>query len=211
MIELYYYPGNASLAPHFLLEEIGVAHRLNLVDRARNAHKQADYLKLNPKGLIPVLIDGDLTLYESAAICLHLADSHPDSALAPAVGTPARAHMYKWLMHLTNTVQPDFMAWYYPERYTADGEAAPAAKAAAEARLNGHFQVLDDHLAAGPYLLGDVFSLADYFLFMVSRWGRNMGSPPRALANLGRTLGLIAGRPALIRAFAAEGIDPPYF
>jgi len=210
MLELYYYPGNASLTPHFLLEDIGVPFRLHLVDRGQNAHKQPDYLRLNPKGLIPVLIDGDLVLYETAAICLHLADTHPGAGLAPAVGTPARAHMYKWLMHLTNTVQPDFMAWYYPERYTADGNGAAAVKASAERRLGAHFRGIDEHLAGTPYLLGDVFSLADYFLFMVSRWGRGMAAPPCALPGLGRTLSLIGERPAVGRAFAAEGIAPPY-
>ena len=59
MMRLYYYPGNASLTPHMLLEEIGSPFELALVDRANAAHKAPEYLKLNPNGLIPVLIDGD--------------------------------------------------------------------------------------------------------------------------------------------------------
>ena len=69
MYQLYYYPSNASLAPHIVLEEIGAPYELVLVDRDAQAHKQPDYLKLNPSGLIPVLIDGDLVLTETAAIC----------------------------------------------------------------------------------------------------------------------------------------------
>ena len=95
MLQLHYYPGNASMTPHMLLEELGVPYTLQYVDRTVQAHKAADYLKLNPNGLIPVLVDGDLVLYETAAICLHLADTHPQAALAPALGTPARAHFYK--------------------------------------------------------------------------------------------------------------------
>src|SRR5262245_63889985 len=72
MLELHYYPGNASLTPHMLLEELGVPYALKLVDRTRNAHKAPEYLRLNPNGLIPVLVAGDLVLYETAAICLHL-------------------------------------------------------------------------------------------------------------------------------------------
>ena len=79
MLQLHYYPGNASMAPHLLLEELGVAYELKLVDRTQQAHKSAEYLLLNPNGLIPVLVDGDLVLYETAAICLHLLDTNPNA------------------------------------------------------------------------------------------------------------------------------------
>lgn len=91
MLELYYYPGNASLTPHMLLEELGVPFELKRVDRANAAHKSPDYLKLNPNGQIPVLVDGDLVLYETAAICLHLADTHPEARLVPPLATAERA------------------------------------------------------------------------------------------------------------------------
>ena len=87
MIQLYYFPGNASLTPHMVLEELGVPFELRLVDRANAAHKSRDYLKLNPNGQIPVLVDGDLVLYETVAICLHLVDTHPEAGLAPRLGT----------------------------------------------------------------------------------------------------------------------------
>ena len=69
-IQLHYFPGNASMTPHLLLEELGVPFELKLVDRASQAHKSAEYLKLNPNGLIPVLVDGELVLYETAACTL---------------------------------------------------------------------------------------------------------------------------------------------
>lgn len=90
MYQLYYYPSNANLAPHMLLEELGVPFELVLVDRDRNEHKGAEYLKLNPSGRIPVLVDGDLVLSETAAICLHLVDRHPQAGFTPALGTPER-------------------------------------------------------------------------------------------------------------------------
>ena len=68
MITLHYFPGNASMTPHMLLRELGVPFELALVDRAKRAHKAPEYLKLNPNGLIPVLVDGALVLYETAAI-----------------------------------------------------------------------------------------------------------------------------------------------
>ena len=106
MVQLHYAPGNASMTPHMLLEELGVPFELKQVDRDKNAHKSPEYLKLNPNGLIPVLIDGDLVLYETAAIVLHLVDTHPAAGLAPAVGTAERAQFYKWLVWLCASLQP---------------------------------------------------------------------------------------------------------
>lgn len=65
MYKLFYYPRNASWAPHLVLKELAVDHELILVDRKTNAHKSADYLALNPTGRIPTLIDGELIIFES--------------------------------------------------------------------------------------------------------------------------------------------------
>ena len=87
MNALYYFPGNATLLPHMALREIGVPFELRLVDRSQDAQHSAEYLKLNPNGLIPVLVQGNLVLFETAAITLHLADQHPNTGLAPPPGT----------------------------------------------------------------------------------------------------------------------------
>ena len=123
MIRLHYHPGNASLTPHMLLEELGVPFELLLVDRANAAHKSPAYLKLNPNGLIPVLVDGDLVLYETAAICLHLADTHPHARLAPPLGSAERAHFYKWLVWCSATLQAMLMHYFYGERMVNAGDA----------------------------------------------------------------------------------------
>ena len=98
MRQLHYYPSTASMAPHIVLQEIGAPFDLVLVDRTQDAHKTAAYLRLNPNGTIPVFVDGTLVLYESAAICLHPADTHPQAQLMPPVGSAERAHAYKWLI-----------------------------------------------------------------------------------------------------------------
>ncbi|HWI11467.1 MAG TPA: glutathione S-transferase, partial [Burkholderiaceae bacterium] len=134
MLTLHYHPGNASLAPHLLLEEMGVPFALVLVDRAHDAHRSTAYLKLNPNGLIPVLTDGAVVLYEAAAICLHLVDTHPEAGLAPALGTPERAHFYKRLVWLTNTLQAALIVYFYPERWADDAAAIAQVKAHAEAK-----------------------------------------------------------------------------
>lgn len=211
MYELYYYPGNANLAPHMVLEELGAPFQLHLVDRTHNAHKSAAYLKLNPRGLIPVLVDGDLAIHETAAICLYLNDQHPDAALAPAIGTLERAHFYKWLLLLANSVHPEYVPYFYPERCTTDAAGTAAVKAASEAKLGTLFDLIDSHLAVGPYMLGETFSLLDLYLWMLVRWGRGMGRPPRSLDNIARLMALVTERPAVQRALASEGLVQPLY
>ena len=149
MITLHYFPGNASFTPHVLLHEIGAPFELAKVDRANNAHKSPAYLKLNPNGQIPVLVDGDLVLYETAAIALHLADTHPAAGLVPALGSAERAQFYKWLMWLTNTLQASLIVYFYPERLVDDGNAAGAAevRAHAEKKVGVLLDMLDAELA----------------------------------------------------------------
>lgn len=209
MLALYYYPGNASLLPHMMLREIGVPFELRLVDRNQNAQKSEEYLKLNPNGRIPVLIDGDLVLFETAAIALHLADKYPQAGLAPAQGTPERAAFYKWMIHLTNTPQPEYRAWFYPHEHVSDEAAAPAVKQAAAERLNRMFEVISGQLGDKPWLLGDRFSAADLFLLMMIRWGRGLPRPPREIPNLKAFAERVLARPAVQKAFEVEGIQAP--
>jgi len=129
--QLFYYPGNANLAPHILLEEAGCDYELVLVDRATAAQKDPHYLRLNPNGRIPTLVQGDLVLFESAAICMHITDHHPAARLIPELLTLERSHFYKWMVFLTNTVQPEYMAFRYPEARTVDPAHAEGVKHAA--------------------------------------------------------------------------------
>jgi glutathione S-transferase len=214
MILLHYYPSNASMAPHILLEELGVPFELSLVDRTREAHKKPDYLKLNPNGLIPVLVHDDLVLYEAAAICLHLADMHGQAAMAPAFGTPQRAHFYKWLMWLTNTLQPGLNLYFYPERWVTPGhtQAATGVKAMAEARIGPMLDQLEDHLEShgGPWLMGEQYTALDPFALMLCRWTRDFAQPARDRAALGAYLRRMLERPAVQRAIATEKLPQPW-
>ena len=237
MIYLHYFPSNASMIPHILLEELGIPFELVLVDRSQNLHKSADYLKLNPNGKIPTLVQTspgqpDLVLYESAAICLHLSDTHPQAALAPAVGSPARAHCYKWLLWLSNTFQPDIMMYFYPERYviSSDPQVVKEVSQQAEARIGGHLAQLDSELArvtqavkhpvvqpgkesnaSGPWLLGTQFSILDPYLFTLCRWTRNFTArPARSYPQLGPYLQRMLARPSVQRVLATEQLAEPF-
>jgi glutathione S-transferase len=211
MLQLHYYPGNASLAPHILLEELGVPYELVFVDRTAGAHKSPAYLRLNPNGLIPVLIDGALVLYEAAAICLHLVDSHPRAGLAPELGGAERAHFYKWLVWLTNTLQASLIVYFYPERWADDAEAIAQVKAHAEAKIGAMLDQLDAELArhGGAWLLGERYSAADAYAFMLCRWTRGFARAARSLPRIGAYLERMLARPSLQRAIEQEGIGAP--
>lgn len=211
MLVLHYYPGNASLLPHMMLREIGAPFEMRLVDRDNNAQKSPEYLKLNPNGRIPVLVDGDLVLFETVAIALHLIDRFPEAGLAPQVGSRERAEFYKWMVHLTNTPQAEYRAWFYPNEHVTDEAAIPAVQKAAEQRLYRMFDVISEQLGDRQWLLGDRFSAADLFLFMLIRWGRAMPRPPRTLPNLNALAERVLSRPAVQEALKVEGIQAPFF
>jgi glutathione S-transferase len=213
MLQLHYAPGNASMTPHMLLEELGVPFELKRVDRENNAHKSPAYLKMNPNGLIPVLVDGDLALYESAAIVLHLVDTHPRPGLAPDVGTPERAHFYKWLVWFAASLIPQFQIYFYSERYVAPGNVGGAAevKAAVEKKIEGLVDQIDAQLAApgGPWLMGERFSAVDLYALMLCRWTRGMQRPARNLPHISPYLQRLLARPAVQKVFATEGLSEP--
>jgi glutathione S-transferase len=216
MIDLYYFPGNASFAPHVVLRELGVPFTLRLVDRAGGELQQQAFLQLNPNGVIPVLVDGSLVLYESAAICLHLADTHPQAELLPPLGTPERAQAYKWLMWLTNTLQTALNDYFHSERKVDAGnsEGALQVKTHAQARVGDLLTQVDAHLAGHglPWFLGERFSAIDPFMFMLCRWTRGFShQPARDYPNIAPYLARMLARPAVQQAFEAEGLSAPWF
>ena len=212
MLKLHYHPSDASLMPHILLEELGVPFALQLVDRANNAQKSAAYLQLNPNGLIPVLEDGALVVYETPAILLHLADMHPQVRLVPALGTPARAHCYLWMVWLSNTLQANLVQYFYPERYV-DAAGVADFRARTEARIAPLLGQLEAQLqsSAGPWLLGKDYSAADCMAFVLCCWTRNFARPASSLPALGAYLARMRQRPAVQRAVATEKLPETFF
>jgi glutathione S-transferase len=208
MYQLHYFPANANAAPHMLLGELGAKYELLLVDRTKDAQKSEEYLRLNPDGRIPTLVDNSLVLFESAAIVLHLVDQHGGAGLAPKVGTPERAKFYQWLTFLTNSLQEELMIWQYPERLAGkDAIVKEVVKRGAEARAGSFLDVVEDHLKAnGPLFLGNKLSAIDFYLVMLCRWARPMARPPRSRSNIAKLLDKVTALPSVRRAYEREGI-----
>ncbi len=207
MYQLYYYPNNASLAPHFLLHHMKLNYKLLLVDRQSNYQKSPDYLKLNPAGRIPTLIANNQPIFESPAICIHLCESHPEYGLIPSVGDPLRPLFFQWLAFLNNTLQAELMVRYYPHRHTNDESTIPNVIAAQDERIADALSIINDQLEHHRYLLGNDLSACDYFLFMLAEWSLPVKQSPLTFKYLANYLKRLSKNPTVKAVCEIEGID----
>lgn len=211
MYQLYYYPLNASLAPHFVLEALGVEYQLCVVDRKSNAQKSSSYIRLNPTGRIPTLVKDKLVIFESAAICLWLAECHPEARLIPQENTPERAKFYQWLMYLTSTLQAELMIYFYPEKLCSAPQAVESIAKTQQLRVTDCLRTLNQELENNQYLVADQLSICDHFLMMLLIWADELDTPPLKFENLKRFLHNMSNKQSIIRVCEVEGIDlAPY-
>ncbi|CZF83249.1 Glutathione S-transferase GST-6.0 [Grimontia celer] len=190
-----------------LMVEIGLPYELILVDRKANAQKSESYLKLNPTGRIPVLVDNERVIHESAAIGLHLCEKHPQSCLIPELGSSERASFFQWLFYLTSSLQSELMVYFYPQRHTENVNEVAAIKSAQEDRITEMFALIDSALEGKDFLVGNRVSMCDFFLFMLSHWGSDLPRPPLSFLHLGQYLKAMAKRPSVVQASALEGTN----
>lgn len=211
MYTLYYYPNNASLAPHFLLHHMQLPYELVLVDKKSNSQKSAEYLKLNPAGRIPTLIDDGQPIFESPTICMHLAESHPKHGLIPPVGDKARPLFLQWLAYLNNTLQAELMVYYYAHRHTNDESTVENVKAAQEVQIANALSVIDEQLAKHKYLIGEKLTAVDYFLFMLAEWSLPVKKNPLTFPNLAAYLKSLSQHPTIQAVCKIEEMDITVF
>ncbi len=214
---LYFNPDSANIVVRMILEELGVEYSDRQVARKRS-ERDAEFLRLNPRGLLPVLIDqtNDTVLSETGAIALYLADQH--GALAPRQqDAKDRAECLKWLFMLSNTVHADLNIRFYPERYVnEEPEIAPLLKAT-QNRIHGHFELLDAVLAGRPgeWFLPSGLSICDFYLGCCVRWAQMYPvghaaigfDEVKGLSSLTRLLSALQENDAVRRALSREGIS----
>jgi len=206
MYRLYYAPGAASLAAHWMLIDLGVPHELRKLDLAAGEHKDAEYMRLNPNGLVPTLVVDDRPVYECAAILMLLAERHPEARLEPAPGTAGRMAYLQWMMHLTNTLQTAFRGWFYP--HEAAGEsAAPRVKDFARSLIESAWSRVDAQLAAsGGHIAGPQPTAADFLATMLMRWSRNMPRPATEWPTIRDYVARMKARPSFRTLYEREGL-----
>lgn len=170
MYRLFYAPESASMGVRVMLEEIGVAYELIDTTIDRTMPRPPEQLAVNPNGWVPVLLWDEGAMYECAAIAMFLGDRHPEANLAPGVNDSARALFLQTLVYFSSSVQNAFQLTYYPDRFVD----APADEASAvrrgNRRLRETLKIVDDQIGGGEWVLGDRFSAADIYLFMLTTW-----------------------------------------
>ena len=200
-MKLYYSPGACSLSPHIALHESGL--KFDAIAAPTKTHKLADgtdYYTINPLGYVPLLeLDDGTRMTEGPAIVQYVADQVPAKKLAPAYGTPARYKMMSWLTFIGTELHKGFSPLFNP--------ATPADyKAGATERLLGRLRWVDEQLEGKQYLLGDDFSVADGYLFVVTNWTKPLGIDISALKNLAAFRERMSARPGVQAAMRAEGL-----
>lgn len=172
---LHGYPESGSAAVEVALALGGIAHDLRDLDPGAGDLTRPDFLALNPRGQVPVLVlpDGSpnkSVVTEIPAILLHLADAHPGSGLAPPPGSPARAQHDRWLAFTHANLYEGVLRLFYADRYTTDPQGADGVRAAAEGYLRRHLAILEGVMADGPFLLGPQPMAVDCLIWIILSW-----------------------------------------
>lgn len=188
MMKLYWSPRSRSFTTLWLMEETGQPYERILTDIATGAQKSPDFLKVNPMGKVPALQDGDVTMAESAAICAYVADRYPQAKLAPPIGDPRRAKYLQWLFFAPSCIEPAILQAYL--------KLDIPAMSAAWGSTTQTFDVLDQALQKGPWLLGDAFTAADVAIGAGINYAIRMFKMVPERPNFERYLDACAARPA---------------
>jgi glutathione S-transferase len=205
---LYYSPGACSLAPHIVLQEIGMPFQLSLVSTADGSTRTPKYLKLNPKGRVPVLVTGDSVLTEVPAILVHLATLHPDKQLL--AGTPdGLVRAIEWCNWLSGTVHAVAIRQVWRPEYFTDVLAQHEdVVAKGKNHLADAFSHIDARLATKDWAVGENYSIVDPYLLVFFRWGNRIGFDMRSQYTAWTQHALrLLERPATARALATENIS----
>ena len=202
MYTLYYSPGSCSMAIHIILNELGQEVKLERVDL--QAPRTPEYLKINPRGNVPCLVDDGHVIREGAAIITYLLDKH-GSPLMPKSGKE-RATALEWLMFANATMHPAYGKGFFLMRQ--EESIQKALFPGVIEGVNKLWADVDAQLAKTPYVCGKGISAADILLSVIANWGGYFGAnKPTLGANVKRMLAEVSKRPSFQKALAAEQVE----
>ena len=200
-MKLYYSPGACSLSPHIALREAGIDAQFAKVDtKTHKLEDGSDFYAINARGYVPVLeLDDGHCLTEGPAIVQYIADRKPASGLAPANGTIERYRLQEWLNFITSEIHKQFSPLFAadtPDEY----------KAIAKQKIAKRFDWLAEQLLNRDYLMGNSFTVADGYLFVMLRWTKFTGIDLNRWPVLAAYHDRVAARPKVKAAMLAEGL-----
>ena len=200
-MKLYYLTGACSLASAIALLEAGLKFELVKVDRkTRKAADGLDFNEVNPKGYVPALaLDNGEVLTENVAVLQYIADRNPAAKLAPPAGTLERYRLMEWLSFINSEIHKSFSPLFR-------AEAHEAVKEYARANLSRRLDYAERALGSKPYLMGEQFTVADAYLYVVLGWGAHVNVDIGRWPQLKRLHDRVGARPRTIEALKSEGL-----
>ena len=202
-MKLYYSPGACSLSDHIVLEWIGQPYEA--VRLSSKQRQSPEYLAINPAGAVPAFEDDGWVLTQNAAILNYLADRFPEAGLGGDGSLRGRAEVNKWLAMANADIHPAFHPLFGAPAYLQDPALVELSKQAARNKLRVMFERVDRQLAGRDWIAGSR-SIADPYLFVVTRWALAMDVDLSGLDHLHRFFDRMLADPGVQRALQQEGL-----
>ncbi len=206
-LKLFFAPGACSFVPHAMLEMAGAEFEPAMVKLHKGEQRNPEYLALNPRGQVPVLVDGDEVVTQIVAILLHLDEKMPMAGILPPAGAE-RSRAVQKLVWMNNTVHPTFTHVFMPEKFTDDAEAQKAIRSFGAARYREMLQEIEAMAEkAAPWMVGERPGALDAYALTLLRWGGYAGIDPTTLPATWGLVQRFAELPAVARAIERERLQ----
>jgi glutathione S-transferase len=204
MLKLFHAWGSCSLAPYIALEEAGADYEITVMSTRDGDQRRPEYLAINPKGRAPALVTDRGVLTENPAILAWVAQSYPQAKLAPLDDPWAFAQAQAFNSYLCSTVHVAHAHRHRGYRW-ADTEAAfEDMRRKVPETVAACFQLIEDEMLAGPYVLGEAYSICDAYLFTLADWLEGDSVDPRRFPKVHKHREMIRTRPAVSKVLARE-------
>ncbi|HEX4709215.1 glutathione S-transferase family protein [Phenylobacterium sp.] len=204
MLKLFFSPGSCSLASHIALEEAGAAYETVRMNTAAWDQRKPDYLAINPKGRVPALVTDRGVLTETPAILAFVAQSYPDAKLAPLDDPFAFAEAQAFNSYLCSTVHVAHAHKHRGYRWADDPAALAEMTRKVPETEAACFQLIEDEMLQGPWVLGEAYSICDGYLFTLADWLEGDGIDCRQFPKVYEHRERVRARPAVAKALAEE-------
>jgi glutathione S-transferase len=205
VLELFQITGSTSFAVRAALEEAGEPY-VTVDVHPRRRHEAPGFTRVNPLRRVPALRDGDVDVYETGAVLLYLVERLPGRGLGPLPGDPGRADLLRWILWLSDTLHHAYVPMDAPQFLTDDHGGHEGIGRKGREKLRRYGDYLEGELGGRTWCLGDTFSVADIYLYMLKGWesyGEARLGGPALEAHFAR----VGARPAVRRARELDDLD----
>ena len=205
MYTLYYGPGSCAMAVHVALLECNAEFKLEKIDLSSGQQRSPEYLKINPRGQVPVLVDDGKVMREGAAILINLLEKHK-SPLLPASGS-ARADAIEWLAFCNATLHPAYGRVFFLKRGSADPATKEKLMEVSVAAINKLWEDIEQRLSQSPWLAGKDITIADILMTVIANWTQNVPGEVKIGPNTKKLLQTVIARPTYKKALETEQVQ----